>query len=108
MLRKALAASVVLALCLCAVAVAGGDKIQGTITKVDMDQKTLVVKDSNGQEKTFYWDSATKVSGDLKEGASVTLSATDQQGKMVASSIQVGGAPAPKKPYSSPAAGRTQ
>jgi Domain of unknown function (DUF5666) len=102
MLRKTLAASVVLALCLCAVAVAGGDpagKIQGTITKVDMDQKTLVVKDSNGQEKTFYWDSATKVSGDLKEGASVTLSATDQQGKMVASSIQVGGAPAPKKPY---------
>ena len=101
MLRKTLAASVVLALCLCAVAVAGGDqagKIQGTITKVDMDQKTLVVKDSNGQEKTFYWDSATKVSGgDLKEGATVTLSATDQQGKMVASSIQVGGAP--KKPY---------
>ena len=101
MLRKTLAASVVLALCLCAVAVAGdpAGKIQGTITKVDMDQKTLVVKDSNGQEKTFYWDSATKVSGDLKEGASVTLSATDQQGKMVASSIQVGGAAAPKKPY---------
>lgn len=99
MLRKTLAASVVLALCLCAVAVAGDSagKIQGTITKVDMDQKVLVVKDSNGQEKTFTWDSATKVSGDLKEGASVTISATDQQGKMVASSIQVGGAP--KKPY---------
>ena len=75
MLRKTLAASVVLALCLCGIAVAGdaAGKIQGTITKVDMDQKTLIVKDSNGQEKTFFWDSATKVSGDLKEGASVTL-----------------------------------
>ena len=103
MLKKALAASVVLALCLCSVAVAGGDpagKIQGTISKVDMAQKTLVIKDSNGQERTVFWDSATKVSGDLKEGAAVTLSAADQQGKMVASSIQVdAGENAPKKPY---------
>lgn len=102
MLRKTLAASVVLAMCLCAVAVAGdpAGKIEGTITRVDMDQKVLVVKDSTGQLKTVYWDTATKVSGgDLKEGATVTLSATNQQGRMVASSIQVGGAPAPKKPY---------
>ena len=102
MLKKVLAASVVLAVCLCAVAVAGdpAGKIEGTITRVDMDQKVLVVKDANGATKTVYWDAATKVSGgDLKEGATVSLSAADQQGKMVASSIQVGDAAAPKKPY---------
>ena len=101
MLKKVMAATAVLAVCLCAVAIAGNDpgKIQGTISRVDMDQKVLVIKDANGEQKTVYWDSATKVSGgDLKEGATVTLSASDQQGKMVASSIQVGGA-SKKKPY---------
>ena len=64
MLRKALAASVVLALCLCAVAVAGGDpagKIQGTITNQDTGRPlagvTVVVSGPSLQgEQTEFTD----------------------------------------------------
>jgi Cu/Ag efflux protein CusF len=64
--------------------------LSGTITQVDNDQKLFVVKDDAGQLVTVYWNESTRISGgDLKEGASVSLQATDQGGKMFATSVQI-------------------
>lgn len=73
--------------------------IRGTVSAVDNNAKTLTVKDSSGKEVTVYWTDATRFSGgsmaDLKEGAAISLQASDQSGKMVASSISLSA----KKPY---------
>ncbi len=65
--------------------------IRGTISSVDNNAKTLTVKDSTGKDVTIYWNDTTRFSGgsfsDLKEGSAVTIQATDQSGRMVASSI---------------------
>jgi Cu/Ag efflux protein CusF len=102
-MRKFLALSLVLGLALSAVAVAqdasqsGQQKSQpaqaksvsGTITQVDNNAKMFVVKDESGQLVTVYWNDATRVTGDLKEGATVSLQTTEQDGKTVATSVQV-------------------
>jgi hypothetical protein len=43
-----------------------------------------------------FWDSSTKVNGDLAVGSTVSLQTTDQGGRTVATSIE---AKAAKKPY---------
>lgn len=64
--------------------------IRGTITQVDTNQKMFAVKDESGKQVTVYWNDGTRVSGgELKEGATVTLQATEQGAKTVATSIQV-------------------
>lgn len=101
-MKKVLALSLVLGLALSAAAVAqdasqsGQQKSQpaaktvsGTITQVDNNAKMFVVKDESGQLVTVYWNDATRVSGDLKEGAAVSLQTTEQDGKIVATSVQV-------------------
>jgi Domain of unknown function (DUF5666) len=76
---------------------AAPSSIRGTITSVDNTAKSFVVKDdSTGKEVTVYWDSSTKVNGDLKVGSQVSLQTTDQSGRTMATSID---AKAAKKPY---------
>jgi YD repeat-containing protein len=105
-MKKAFAVSMALLLCLSAIALATEDNdkgmqgknqnLQGTITKVDAATKMLTIRDTSGTETTVYWDESTRVSGDLKEGSSVQLTAFDKDGKKLASSINV---KAPPKNY---------
>ena len=71
--------------------------IKGSVVSVDQSGKSFVIKDdATGKETTVYWDSSTKMSGDLKQGSMVSIQTTDQGGKMMATSIDSKGA---KKPY---------
>jgi len=71
--------------------------MHGTVTSVDNNAKSFVVKDDvSGKEVTVFWDSSTKVNGDLAVGSTVSLQTTDQGGRTVATSID---AKASKKPY---------
>jgi Domain of unknown function (DUF5666) len=76
---------------------AAATSVKGTVSSVDQSGKSFVVKDdATGKEVTVYWDSTTKLSGDLKPGSMVSVTTTDQGGKMMATSIDAKGA---KKPY---------
>ena len=70
--------------------------IHGTITSVDNSGKSFTVKDDSGKETTVFWDSSTKVSGDLKVGSMVTVQSSQSSGKTMASSVEVKSA---QKPY---------
>jgi Cu/Ag efflux protein CusF len=104
MMKKAFAASMALLVCLSAIALAANDtdkgmqgkNLQGTITKVDATAKVLTIRENSGNETTVYWDESTRVSGDLKEGSSVELTASEKDGKRLATSINV---KAPAKNY---------
>ena len=83
-MKKVFALSLVAVLCIAVVAIAGDDKMagkkmggmSGTITKVDMAGKMMMVKDSAGKESAVYWNDTTKVEGgDVKEGAMVQYNA---------------------------------
>jgi opacity protein-like surface antigen len=77
---------------------AAPSSIRGTITSVDNTAKSFVVKDdASGKDVTVYWDSSTKVNGDVKVGNAVTLQTTDQSGRTMATSIDAKAAA--KKPY---------
>ena len=95
-MKKVLALTVVAILCTAALALAGdkmggGHKMEGTITKVDMAGKMMMVKDSAGNETTIYWNDATKLEGaEIKEGSTVHVKATEKDGKMWASWVHVG------------------
>ena len=96
-MKKVLALSVVVALCT-VVMLAGDEKMgskgktnEGTISKMDMAGKMMVVKDSAGKETTVYWNDATKVAGDeMKEGAVVHWTGSEKDGKMWATWVHVG------------------
>ena len=71
--------------------------IHGTITSVDQSAKSFTVKDeATGKETTVYWDSSTKLSGDLKVGSMVMVQSTDSSGRKLATSVEVKSA---QKPY---------
>jgi hypothetical protein len=99
-MKKVFALSLVAVLCLAVVAIAGDDKMagkdksptmEGTITKVDMAGKMMMVKDSAGKESTVYWTDKTKVAGDeLKEGSLVHWKGMEKDGKMWATWVHVG------------------
>jgi hypothetical protein len=94
-MKKVLGIAVAIMLCVSLVALAGGDKgagkMGGTISKLDMAQKMMVVKDKDGKEWSIYWNDATKVEGgELKEGEMVHFKAAEQDGKMWASWVHVG------------------
>ena len=93
-MKKVFALSLVAVLCLAVVAMAGkkmGGASEGTITKVDMAGKMMMVKDSAGKESTIYWTDATKVEGgELKEGSLVHYKGTEKDGKMWATWVHVG------------------
>ena len=67
-----------------------GKAVEGTITKVDMTGKSMVVKGADGKETTVYWNDITKVSGTVKESEMVHVKAADKDGKMWASWVHVG------------------
>lgn len=70
--------------------------LRGTISSVDNSAKSFVVKDANGTETTVFWNDSTRLSGELAPGAAVVIQTSMQDGKTMASAIQVSGA---KKPY---------
>lgn len=93
-MKKILALSVVAVLC-AVVVLAGDEKMgkmnEGTISKMDMAGKMMMVKDSAGKETTVYWNDTTKVSGDeMKEGALVHWAGSEKDGKMWATKVHVG------------------
>ena len=63
---------------------------KGTITKMDKDTKTIVVKSADGTEKTFeYTDDAAKDIGKttgkgVEKGTEVTVYYTEEAGKKIA------------------------
>jgi Cu/Ag efflux protein CusF len=64
--------------------------VRGTVTQMDNTQKFVVVKDDAGQLVTVYFNDSTRISGgDLKEGAAVSVQTTEQDGKTVATLIQI-------------------
>jgi hypothetical protein len=102
-MKKVFALSLVAALCIAVVALAGdekkmGDKkmmggkaMEGTISKLDMGQKMMTVKDSAGKEWTVYWNDSTKVEGgEMKEGELVHFKTTEKDGKTWATWVHVG------------------
>jgi YD repeat-containing protein len=100
-MKKVLALAAVAFVCAALIAVAGDDKMgskgkmgkaaEGTITKVDMAGKMMMVKDADGKETEVYWNDSTKVQGEeLKEGAKVHYKATEKDGKMWATWVHVG------------------
>jgi hypothetical protein len=94
-MRKVLALSLAAVFCLAVAAYAGdpadGKKVEGTVSKVDMAAKTMVVKAADGTETTVYWNDTTKLEGgDLKEGQMVHVKAIEKDGKMWASWVHVG------------------
>ena len=102
-MKKVFALSLVAALCIAVVALAGDDKkmgdkkmmagksMEGTISKLDMTEKMMMVKDSMGKETAVYWNDSTKVEGgELKEGEMVHFKAMEKDGKMWASWVHVG------------------
>jgi len=98
-MKKVLALAVIAVFC----AVVGlanqhmeGKSIEGTISKVDMAGKSMVVKTADGKETTIYWNDATKLQGTPKEGEMVHVKAADKDGKSWASWVHVG-AMQPKK-----------
>ena len=81
----------------------------GEITKVDAAAKSITLKNSKGEEKTFTLSDKAKVStkdkeaaelSDLKVGDKVTAHYTEQDGKMMASKINP---PVSKKKAEAPA-----
>ena len=99
-MRRILALSAVAVLCITVVALAGDDKMSGdkhqhgmggTITKVDMAGKMMMVKGADGKETAVYWNDSTKVEGDaMKEGMKVHYKGETKDGKMTASWVHVG------------------
>ena len=99
-MKKILALSVVAVLC-AVVVLAGDEKMgdkkmmdkphEGTITKLDVAGKMMVVKNGEGKEDTIYWNDTTKTAGDeMKEGALVHWKGMEKDGKMWATWVHVG------------------
>ena len=97
-MKRFFALALVLGVALSAVTLADdakmGDKtMSGTVSKVDNDQKMMVVKSDKGKEWTIYWNADTKVEGAApKEGAMVWFKATSKDGKMWATWVKTGDA----------------
>ena len=95
-MKRIMALSLVVVFALSAVALAehdkmGGKKMSGKITRVDNDQKMMMVTDKAGKEWTIYWKADTKVEGaGPSEGAMVWFTATEKDGKMWATWVKTG------------------
>jgi len=97
-MKKVLALAVVAFICTAVLALAGEDKAkmggkatEGTITKVDMAGKMMMVKGADGKESAVYWNDSTKVEGgELKEGSKVHFKGAEKDGKMWATWVHVG------------------
>jgi hypothetical protein len=83
--------------------------LEGTVSQIDQSGKSFVLRDTSGKEVTIYWDQTTRLMGPeanqgstsdrsgqtgssmagLKVGDEVTVNASTQGDKQVASSVQV-------------------
>jgi hypothetical protein len=68
---------------------AAAKAVRGTVSQLDLPNKTMVVKESDGQEITVRWDDSTRMGGDLKEGATVSVETARKGGETIATSIMV-------------------
>ena len=83
-----------LAVLLCISALAAAEDLEGTIRRVNREEKWMSVANASGQETRIYWNDATRVEGgDLKEGRSVSFKAIPKDGKLLATWVHVGAAP---------------
>lgn len=100
-MKRVLALAVVAVFCaVIGLANAPGDKggmgMEGTISKLDMTGKSMVVRGADGKETTVYWNESTKVEGVLKEGEMVHVKTMEKDGKVWASWVHVGKKEGPK------------
>ena len=94
-MKKVLTLAVALVFC-AAVGLAHGRHggTSATISKVDMANKSMVVKTVDGKEMTIYWNDQTRLRGsDLKEGETVRFRSSEKDGKIWAKSVYVGAKP---------------
>jgi Cu/Ag efflux protein CusF len=93
-MKKALALAVVMVMCAALGFAAAGEHhgkgTEGTITKVDMAGKSMVVKTADGKDVTIYWNDTTKLQGTPKEGETVHFKASEKDGKTWATWVHVG------------------
>jgi len=91
--------TVLLALAIFAVSLAAfagegkkGEKIvSGTISKLDLANRSMTVTDAKNVALTILWNDSTRVmGGELKEGEAVELGYVEAENKMWASWIKVG------------------
>jgi hypothetical protein len=68
---------------------AAAKTVNGTVSQLDLAGKTMKVRESNGKEVTVRWDDSTRMGGDLKEGANVSVQTAQKGGEAVATSIMV-------------------
>jgi len=83
-MRKALIVAVALTLALATGA--GAAEVQGKIKSVDTGEKTFVLEDGT---KIWLGEAVNVPADTLKEGADVTVSYEDKDGKNVATSVEV-------------------
>jgi hypothetical protein len=68
---------------------ASAKAVRGTVSDLDLAGKTMKVRQSNGKEVTIRWDESTRMGGDLKDGAEVSVQTAQKGGETVATSIMV-------------------
>ncbi len=64
-------------------------RCQGTITKVDRGARSMTLRQASGKETTCSWDDATKMNGEMKEGATAFVRYRMRGGRLVAMEIRV-------------------
>ena len=70
---------------------AGEKKVSGTISSLDLANRSLTVTDAKNATWTILWNDSTRVKGgELKTGESIELGYVEADGKMWASWIKVG------------------
>jgi len=70
---------------------AGEKKVSGTISALDVANRSMTVTDGKSVALTILWNDSTRVmGGELKEGESVALGYVEADNKMWASWIKVG------------------
>jgi hypothetical protein len=92
-MKKAVALAVVMVMCAALGLAASGEHgkaMEGTISKVDMAGKSMVVKTADGKDTTIYWNDTTKLQGTPKEGETVHFKTMEKDGKAWATWVHVG------------------
>ena len=70
---------------------AGEKMVSGTISSIDVANRSMTVTDAKSVSWTIAWNDSTRVKGgELKEGQAVALAYVEADGKMWASWIKVG------------------
>lgn len=69
---------------------AGEKMVSGTISSIDVTNRSMTVTDAKSVAWTILWNDSTRVKGgELKEGQAVELAYVEADGKMWASWIKV-------------------